>query len=221
VQFLPSVAERKAAFEEFCKEAAGKKKVGGASRAGSVGKAAPAAKAAAPASSGPAAGFEALLDEIELACRGGGAVPPVPGDEEGQLLPGWEPGLQLDELEGRWGSDPRWQAAPADRRRAALDARLAPLRQEARRRREADFRALLREAGVGVGSRWHRTKDDISGDERYMAVPREDRWAGGAVGGWGGLWCSLECIAAVMASRAWFAYPAPPRRWQCVPLVPC
>ena len=147
----------------------GKKKAAG-------GKAAPAAGAAAAkakAQQSPDADFEGLLDEAEQACStsGGG------NGGAGQALPAWGAGLELEQLEARWGGDPRWQRCPAAQRQAALDRRLGSLRQAARKQQEADYRALLREHGVTAGSRWSRTKDDLSADPRYLALPRDDRCA--------------------------------------------
>lgn len=180
LQYIPTVADRKQAFEAYCSEATAAKKAGGA-KGGAAGAAAAAAakpaggKPAPPAPPSPAAAdFERLLDEAERAL-GSGTAAAVAGGEEGQLL-AWDEGLTLDALEPRWGADPRWGRCAPDARAAALEARLAPLRAAARRRREAEYRALLRERGVGAGARWSRTKDDLAGDPRYQALPRDERW---------------------------------------------
>lgn len=185
LQYIPTVAERKQTFEAYCAESTAAKKAGGPKGAAAV----PGAGAAQLAGGKPpppappsaaAADFERLLDEAERALGSGGAAAAA-GGEEGQLL-AWDESLTLEQLEPRWGGDPRWERCAPDTRAAALEARLAPLRAATRKRREADYRALLRERGVGAGSRWSRTKDDLAGDPRYRALPREDRWVG--VGGW-------------------------------------
>jgi hypothetical protein len=123
-----------------------------------------------------------LLGEAEAACGGGSGAPAAAGaaagEEEGQLLPAWDERLQLEDLEGRWGSDPRWQRCTSEQRQAAFDARLTPLRQAARKQREGDYRALLREAGVKADSRWSRCRDELSADPRYLALQRQDRCVG-------------------------------------------
>ncbi|KAL4853106.1 Pre-mRNA-processing protein 40C [Chlorella vulgaris] len=177
-KLLPTLAERKAAFEQFCKESAGKKKA--ADKAGKAGSTAAQARgAAAAAAATPTSQFEVLLGEAEAACGGGSGAPAAAGaaagEEEGQLLPAWDERLQLEDLEGRWGSDPRWQRCTSEQRQAAFDARLTPLRQAARKQREGDYRALLREAGVKADSRWSRCRDELSADPRYLALQRQDR----------------------------------------------
>lgn len=183
LQYLPTIAERKAAFGEFCKESVGKKKgaaaaAGGAGikgkGAGSSSKAAPAVAAPPPAKT-PATEFERLLEEIQAACSSSIVPAPAAGEEEGQLLPAWDARLHLEDLQERWGEDPRWQRCPAEQRQVAFDQLLAPVRAAARKQHEADYRALLREAGVTGASRWSRTKDELSADPRYLALPRDDR----------------------------------------------
>ena len=195
LQYLPTTVERKAAFEEYCKEtAAGRRSGAGASAGGpgskaagkgtarqAAGEATAAAGPPPPAVPSPVADFERLLSEAEAACvAGSGAPTPGASEEEGQLLPAWGAGLQLADLETRWGGDPRWSACPRDQRAAALERRLGPTRAAARRQHEADFRALLRVAGVTAASRWSHVRDDLSADPRYLALPRDDRWARGA-----------------------------------------
>lgn len=157
------MSERKAAFEEYCKEAGASKAKGKGAAAGGgfkPGRASAAAAAAPVGGKDAAAQFEALLDEAERASSGSGT---------------WGPDLMLAQLEGRWGSDPRWQHASAAQRAAALDQRVAALRAAARKQAEAEYRALLREHGVTASSRWSRTKDDLSADPRYLALDRDDR----------------------------------------------
>lgn len=172
------MAERKQTFEAYCSESTAAKKAGGAKGATAAGAFAAKPAGGAPAPPAPpsraAADFERLLDEVERALGSDGGAAAA-GGEEGQLL-AWDESLTLEQLEPRWGSDPRWEACPADARAAALEARLAPLRAATRKRREADYRALLRERGVGAGARWSRTKEDLAGDPRYRALPRDDRW---------------------------------------------
>lgn len=217
-QYLPSVAERKAAFEEYCKEAGTSKKGGGGgggSKFGGAGRAGSGAAAAA-ATRSPVAEFEDLLDEIREAClKGAGAAA---GGEEGQLL-AWESGLRLEALEARWGGDPRWAACRPAQRAAALDKRLAVLREEERRQAEAAYRALLKEHRVTASSRWSRTKDDLCADPRYLALSRDVRWAprvacAAPLGLWhprylGAGWAAVRpCGRLVLASSAAAAAPA-------------
>ena len=42
--------------------------------------------------------------------------------------------------------------------------------------------AQMKQAGVTAASRWTRSKDDLSADPRYLALPRDDRWAAPGVG---------------------------------------
>ncbi|PSC72075.1 pre-mRNA-processing 40C isoform X1 [Micractinium conductrix] len=183
-KYLPTLAERKATFEAFCSESAASKKAGGKGGAagGKAGKAAAGGKR--PGSAGPAAaaaaadkaeapggkGFNWLLDEAEAACRAGCAT----AGEEGQLL-AWDSDVTLAALEPRWGSDPRWERCPPEVRKAALESRLAVLREAEQKARGDGYRSLLKEAGVRAESRWSRTKPDICDDPRYLAVPRDDR----------------------------------------------
>lgn len=153
-------------FEEYCKEAGTAKKGSASGKAGGAGGKF-AGGSAGSGSGGSKAGtaqFEALLDEIQAACS---------ASEREEGVPAWGPDATLAQLQARWGSDPRWSAATAAQRQAALDKRLAAWRKQA----EADYRALLREQRVSAGSRWSRTKDDLAEDLRYQALPRDDRWA--------------------------------------------
>lgn len=164
LQYIPSVTERKAVFEEYCKEAGTAKKGGASAKAGGAGgkfAAGGAGSGSAGAKSGTAQ-FEALLDEIQAACS---------ASEREEGVPAWSPDATLSQLQARWGSDPRWSAATAAQRQAALDKRLAAWRKQA----EADYRALLKEQRVSAASRWSRTKDDLADDPRYQALPRDDR----------------------------------------------
>lgn len=176
LQFLPSSSDRKAVFEEFCKEA-------GAKKVQSV--TAPAARSAlalpdVPSTKEPSQSFEQLLDDVHAACSGAAPSPPrglspATGEEQGQLLPAWNEHLSLSDLEPRWGSDPRWQACSSEQRRTLLDARLAPLRQAASQNCEARYRILLREKGVKADSRWSSMKHELAEDPRYQALSRVDR----------------------------------------------
>lgn len=166
-KYVPTIAERKQAFEAYCKESVSKKavkKAGAGTIAGSK-----IAGAAAATASSPAAEFERLLNEIEQACNS------AMGARGDGGPPAWGPDLALEQLEAHWGSDPRWQRCTSEQRQAALDKQLAALRQAARKEQETAYRALLREHGVAASTRWSKTKDVLSADPRYLALPRDDR----------------------------------------------
>ncbi|GAB4818752.1 hypothetical protein N2152v2_005798 [Parachlorella kessleri] len=152
----------------------------------------------------PEEAFEGLLDEIQEACTaagvsgvaangssggeaaangagegkdsGGGAGEGRDEPPEGAgLLVRWSDRLSLEELESFWGSDPRWRRCPPEARQRLFGARMERLRQEKQQRREAGYRALLKEHGVGSTSRWSKTKEALGKDPRYKAVPRDQR----------------------------------------------
>jgi hypothetical protein len=179
LQLVPQ-SERRALFEEYCRESAASKKAG-ASKAVQR----PAAAATAPAAvprpssagvqapplagvpahnddSGPTAraAFEQLLSDVEGAARDGIATAaPIAasgggegGREEGEvvgeaLAMEWDETLTLEKVERVWGGDSRWRGCSASVRREVFEARLRPVMDAARRRKEEEFRCAGRRDG--------------------------------------------------------------------------
>ncbi|GMH45182.1 hypothetical protein BSKO_13139 [Bryopsis sp. KO-2023] len=107
------------------------------------------------------------------------------GDSEDDpeiMVPGLSHDTTLEALEKFWGNDPRWRACSPRTRKQLFEERQRPVkgpthdnRKLERERLEANFKALLQEHGVTSSSRWSKTKQALSEDDRFNAVARADR----------------------------------------------
>jgi hypothetical protein len=85
---------------------------------------------------------------------GGGSKPGGSGGGGGAgPLLRWDERLTLDQLESFWGSDPRWRRCGAEARQQLFDARIARMRDAARKELEEGFRWVQLGARRGGGSR--------------------------------------------------------------------